>query len=80
MSGKKIVPADTVRPYNVIVPAVLIDGIIVDPDQRMSMKTEVDPYMAGNAVGERGACQPMLQDNRKVMAKRAAAELKKGIL
>ena len=34
--------------------------------------------MSGNAVGEREACQMMLQDNRKVMAKRAAAELKRG--
>lgn len=75
---KKILPSDTIRPYNVIVPAVLIDGIIVDPNQRMSMKTEEDPFMSGNAVGEREACQMMLQDNRKVMAKRAAAELKRG--
>ena len=54
---KKILPSDTIRPYNVIVPAVLIDGIIVDPNQRMSMKTEEDPFMSGNAVGEREACQ-----------------------
>ena len=50
----------------------------MDPNQRMSMKTEENPFMSGNAVGEREACQVVLQDNRKVMAKRAAAELKKG--
>ena len=75
---KRLVERGQVRPYQVIVPGVLIDGIVVDPGQRMSVKTEHSDFMSGRAVGERTQCAPMPLDARKVMARRAAAELKEG--
>ena len=45
----------------------------------MSVKTEHSDFMSGRAVGERTQCAPMPLDARKVMARRAAAELKEGL-
>lgn len=75
---KNIVPNGTIKPYNVVVPGILIDAIVVDANQRMSLQTLKNDFLSGNSIGEQQAYECVPQDNRKVMAKRAAAELKKG--
>lgn len=75
---KKIVKRGEIRPGCVVVPGVLVDAVVVDSNQRMSMKTEQDAMLSGRCRGMLPDSEHMPQDNRKVMAKRAALELRRG--
>lgn len=75
---KRIVKCGEIRPNQVVVPGILVDAVVVDPNQRMSMRTEQSDILSGKKRGAVPEEDRMAQDNRKVMAKRAAMELKKG--
>lgn len=75
---KRVVKPGELRPGCVTVPGILVDAVVVDPDQRMSVKTEYDETLSGKARGCLPAGEHMPQDSRKVMAKRAAMELRRG--
>ena len=75
---KRIVKNGEIKPYQVAVPGILVDGIVVDPCQRMSMKTESSELLSGKRRGQVPEEEKMPLDFRKVIARRAAMELKKG--
>lgn len=75
---KKLVKKGAILPFNVTVPGILVDAVVVDSNQRMSMKTEYDETLSGKRTGRMPDGERMLQDSRKVMAKRAAMELCRG--
>lgn len=75
---KRLVKNGEIRPYQVAVPGILVDGIVVDPRQRMSMKTEYSELLSGKQRGPVPEEERMPLDFRKVIARRAAMELKKG--
>ena len=75
---KRMVERGGIRPDCVAVPGILVDAVVVDSRQRMSMKTEYDETLSGKKRGGLPESEYMPQDNRKVMAKRAAMELKRG--
>jgi propionate CoA-transferase len=72
---KETVDAGALDPRRVKVPGVLVDAIVVHPRQRLSFATGTDPTLTG-ARRLTGADFPSLPMSvRKVIARRAAAEL-----
>ena len=75
---KRMVPAGSLDPRTVKVPGVLVDAVVVHPAQRLSCMTADDPTLYGAARIEPGAVAPLSLDVRKVIARRAACELRAG--
>ena len=75
---REVVPAGTLDPRRVRVPGVLVDALVVDPEQRLSFATKDDPYMTGEKRAPVSAHRAMPLDVRKVIARRAALELRRG--
>jgi propionate CoA-transferase len=75
---RRIVPAGELDARRVKVPGVLVDAVVEHPAQRLSNATESDPTLTG---AQRAAAEgfPHLELSvRKVIARRAAAELRAG--
>jgi propionate CoA-transferase len=72
------VPAGTLDPRLVKVPGVMVDAIVIDPDQRLSFQTEQDPSLTGALRVAAGDLPPLPLNERKVIARRAAAQLRSG--
>lgn len=74
---RETVPAGTLDPRTVKVPGVLVDVVVLAPNQRLSADTADDPGLVGAARSEAGfATMPF--DERKIIARRAALELTRG--
>ena len=76
---QRIVRRGSLKPMDIRVPGILVDSVIVDPSQRMSLITDYDPSLSGEcrALLE-DALPPMPLNERKVIARRAALEIGKG--
>lgn len=74
---REVVQAGTLDPRRVRVPGVLVDALVVDPRQRLSFATQSDPFMTGElrAPSTRRTSMPLSE--RKVIARRAALELRR---
>jgi propionate CoA-transferase len=70
--------ADHVDPRRVKVPGVLVDAVTVHPRQRLSLATELDPTLTGERHAQPDGFAPLELTVRKVIARRAAAELRAG--
>jgi propionate CoA-transferase len=66
-----------IDPRRVKVPGVLVDALVVDESQRLSLATEADPALTGAARFEDSPA-PMAMGVRKAIARRAANELRPG--
>jgi propionate CoA-transferase len=75
---REIVAHGTLDPRLVRVPGVLIDAIVVDPQQRLSFARQSDPFMTGRLRAPDVAIAPMPLSVRKVIARRAALQLHRG--
>lgn len=75
---RELVAAGTLDPRRVRVPGVLVDALVVDPDQRLSYATRDDPFLTGELRAPTAARTPMPFTVRKVIARRAALELRQG--
>lgn len=76
---KRVVKRGTLKPLDIRVPGFLVDAVVVDPKQRQSKLTEYDPAMSGECkmlLEEK--LEPMKLTERKVIARRAAMEVKRG--
>ncbi|WP_213685959.1 acyl CoA:acetate/3-ketoacid CoA transferase [Roseicyclus sp.] len=75
---KRMTAAGSLRPHDVHVPGHLVDLIVLAPDQKQTTETQYDPAISGEIMrpwdsfsfGEHGV--------EKVIARRAAMELKRG--
>jgi len=75
---KETVSVGELDPRRVRVPGVLVDAVVVHPEQRLSFETEADPTLTG-AQRVAGADFPRLPlTARKAIARRAALELRPG--
>ncbi len=75
---KRLAQAGTLPAKEVVVPGILVDAIVVDPDQHQTGATVYSPYLAGTLRAP-GASIPRLPTGpRKVIARRAADELHPG--
>jgi propionate CoA-transferase len=73
---RTVVPAHTLDPRRVKVPGVLVDALVHEPAQRLSFATRHDPTLVG-AARTAATDVPLLPlSERKVIARRAAAELR----
>lgn len=65
-------------PRTVKVPGVLIDAVVVHDAQRLSFATEADPSLTGTLKIPGGSLPVLPMNARKVIARRAAQELRPG--
>lgn len=75
---RELTQAGTLDPRRVHIPGVLVDALVVDPHQRLSHGTADSPYLTGELRAPAAAHRPMPLSVRKVIARRAALELRHG--
>ena len=75
----KVLPAGELNPQLVKVPGILVDVVVVDEDQQQTCQG-FDPALCGQARVELAELDPMPLDQRKIIARRAALELRPGMI
>lgn len=75
---KRLAKSGTIRPQQVHVPGVLVDAIVVAPDQMQTTQTAYDPAISGEVFRPLGSFQVPEFGVQKVIARRVAQELKYG--
>jgi propionate CoA-transferase len=79
---ERIVKAGTLHPKAVKIPGVVIDYVVVSQPQhhKQTIATQFDPALCGDIRVPTDSLAPMALDERKVIARRAAMELKPGAI
>lgn len=86
MGGKVIVQvkqrakAGTLPGRSVKIPGILVDYVVVVPDQSQTYATHYDPSYAGVLRVPLESIRPLPFDHRKIIARRAAMELRPGVV
>ncbi|NHF72777.1 acyl CoA:acetate/3-ketoacid CoA transferase [Paracoccus xiamenensis] len=75
---KRVTARGSLRPHDVHVPGHLVDLIVVDPDQRQTTETDYDPAISGQIMRPWDSFSLAEYGVEKVIARRAAMELKRG--
>ena len=75
---KRLTAAGSLRPHDVRVPGHLVDLIVLDPDQRQTTETPHDPAISGEIMRPWESFSLAPHGVEKVIARRAAMELKAG--
>ena len=75
---RDLAAAGSLDPRRVRVPGVLVDALVVDPAQQLSFATRGDPYLTGQLRAPATSHAAMPLSVRKVIARRAALELRRG--
>jgi propionate CoA-transferase len=72
---KRLTAFGTLRPQQVRVPGVLVDHVVIDPDQRQTTQTIYNPAISGEVFRPLWDFQPIDWGVDKIIARRAALEL-----
>lgn len=75
---KRVVKAGTIPPQHVRVPGILVDAVVLAPDQWQTTQTPYDPAISGEIFAPEAAIDPLDFGLEKVIARRAAQELRPG--
>lgn len=75
---KRITKDGSLRPHDVRVPGILVDHIVVDPDQLQTTQTAYDPAISGEIFRPLETFRLPPFDIQKVIARRVAMELEAG--
>ena len=75
---KRLAAAGSLRPHDVVVPGVLVDVIVVAPDQMQTTNTPYDPAISGEIFRPLSSFETPAFDVAKVIARRVAQELRAG--
>src|SRR6202035_4370836 len=75
---KRLAAADTLRPQEVVVPGVMVDYIVVAPDQMQTTNTVYEPAISGEIFRPLSSFEIPKFDIAKVIARRVAQELRDG--
>ena len=75
---KRLAAAGTLRPHDVIVPGILVDVIVVAPDQLQTTHTPYEPAISGEIFRPLSSFETPKFDVAKVIARRVAQELRDG--
>jgi len=75
---KRLVKAGTIPPQRVRVPGILVDAVVVAPDQWQTTQTPYDPAISGEVFAPESAIEPLEFGLEKIIARRAARELQPG--
>ena len=76
---KRMTAAGSLRPHDVRVPGHLVDLIVLDPDQKQTTETPHDPAISGEIIRPWASFALADHGVEKVIARRAAMELKRGM-
>jgi acyl CoA:acetate/3-ketoacid CoA transferase len=76
---KRVVENGTLKPHDVRVPGVLVDRIVVDPDQLQTTQTPYDPAISGEIFRPLSTFRVPEIGIQKVIARRVAMELADGM-
>jgi propionate CoA-transferase len=72
---KRLTEFGTLRPQQVRVPGILVDHIVIDPDQKQTTQTSYNPAISGEVFRPLWDFKPIPWGVDKVIARRAAVEL-----
>lgn len=75
----RVTKRGSLRPHDVRVPGHLVDVVVVDPDQKQTCETSYDPAISGQIMRPWDSFKLADQGVEKVIARRAAMELKPGM-
>jgi propionate CoA-transferase len=75
---KRLAAAGTLRPHDVVVPGVLVDVIVVAPDQLQTTNTPYEPAISGEIFRPIASFETPKFDVGKAIARRVAMELRDG--
>jgi propionate CoA-transferase len=75
---KRLAAAGTLRPHDVVVPGVLVDVIVVAPDQLQTTHTPYEPAISGEIFRPLASFETPKFDVGKAIARRVAMELRDG--
>jgi propionate CoA-transferase len=75
---KRLAKAGTLKPQQALVPGVLIDVIVVAPDQMQTTQTVYDPAISGEIFRPVSSFELPAFNISKVIARRVAQELREG--
>ena len=75
---KRVVKAGSIPTQRVHIPCNLVDYIVVDPEQAQTTQTSYDPAISGEVVKPMSEFEGMPWSADKVIARRAAMELRDG--
>ncbi len=76
---KRITAAGSMRPHDVRVPGHLVDVVVLDPAQKQTCETVYDPAISGQVIRPWESFHSVENTLEKVIARRAAQELKRGM-
>ncbi len=75
---KRLAERGSLAPKSVRVPGILVDVVVVEPEQRQTAATRYSPYLAGFLRAPDAVLRPLPLGPRKVIARRAARALRPG--
>ncbi|MDK1375974.1 MULTISPECIES: acyl CoA:acetate/3-ketoacid CoA transferase [unclassified Sinorhizobium] len=75
---KRITKEGSLKPHDVRVPGVLVDYVVVDPDQKQTTQTLYDPAISGEIFRPLDSFRVPEFSIQKVIARRVAQELETG--
>ncbi len=75
---KRLAAAGSLRPHDVVVPGILVDVIVVAPDQKQTTNTPYDPAISGEIFRPLSSFATPEFGVGKAIARRVAQELREG--
>ena len=75
---KRLAKFGTLKPHDVIVPGVLVDVIVVAPEQKQTTNTVYDPAISGEIFRSLGSFEVPEFGVSKVIARRVAQDMRRG--
>jgi len=75
---KYLAEGGSLSPQAVQVPGILVDALVLAPDQLQTTQTQYDPAISGELRRPLSTLEPVPFTLEKIMARRAAAELQSG--
>jgi propionate CoA-transferase len=75
---KRLAESGTLKPHAVLVPGILVDAIVVAPDQMQTTQTPYEPAISGEIFRPLSSFETPAFDVAKVIARRVAQELRFG--
>nr|WP_099050944.1 acyl CoA:acetate/3-ketoacid CoA transferase [Pararhizobium polonicum] len=75
---KRITKSGSLKPHDVRVPGMLVDYVVVDPDQKQTTLTDYDPAISGEIFRPLDSFRVPEFNIHKVIARRVAQELQGG--
>ena len=76
---ERVTAAGSLRPHDVRVPGHLVDVVVIDPEQKQTCETRYDPAISGQIMRPWSSFTLAEHSVEKVIARRAALELKQGM-